>query len=40
MRREGKKKEEDIEWLNRYKNKIHIYAAYKKLISDIVTYTD
>ena len=25
----------DIEWLNGYKNKTCIYAAYKKLISDL-----
>ena len=30
----------DVEWLNGYKNKIHIYAAYKRLISDLKTHTD
>ena len=26
---------QDSEWLNRYKNKAHIYAVYKKLTSDL-----
>ena len=26
---------EDIEWLNGYKNRTHIYAAYKRLTSDL-----
>ena len=30
----------DIEWLNGYKNKTRIYAAYKRLTSDIKTHTD
>ena len=30
----------DNEWLNRNKNKIYIYAAYKKLILDLKTHTD
>ena len=28
---------EDLDWLNGYKNKTHIYAAYKKLTSDLET---
>ena len=28
------------EWLNEYKNKSQIYAAYKRLISDLKTHTD
>ena len=35
--RRGKKKN-DIAWPNRYKNEIHIYADYKKLISDMMTH--
>ena len=27
----------DIAWLNGYKNKTHIYAAYKRLTSDLKT---
>ena len=27
-------------WLNGYKNKTHIYAVYKRPISDIGTHTD
>ena len=30
----------DTEWLNEYKNKTHIYAAYKRLTSDLKTHTD
>ena len=30
----------DIDWLNGYKNKAHIYAAYKRPISVIGTQTD
>ena len=28
----------DIDWLNGYKNKTHIYAVYKKPTSDLKTY--
>ena len=28
----------DTAWLNGYKNKIHIYAVYKKPTSDLKTY--
>ena len=28
----------DKDWLNGYKNKIHIYAVYKKPTSDLKTY--
>ena len=28
----------DTDWLTGYKNKTHIYAAYKKPISDLKTY--
>ena len=27
------------EWLDGYKNKTHIFAAYKKLTSDLKTHT-
>ena len=30
----------DIEWLNGYINKAHIYAAYKRLTSDLETHTE
>ena len=30
----------DIEWLNGYKNKTHIYAAYKRVTSDLKTHID
>ena len=30
----------DTEWLNGYKNKTHIYAAYKRLTSDLKTHSD
>ena len=30
----------DTDRLNGYKNKIHIIAAYKKLITDLETHTD
>ena len=30
----------DIDWLNGYKNKTHVYAAYKRLTSDLGTDTD
>ena len=30
----------DIDWLNGYKNKTHIYTVYKRPTSDLVTYTD
>ena len=30
----------DIDWLNGYKNKTGIYAAYKRPTSDIGTHTD
>ena len=28
----------DTDWLNGYKNKIHIYSIYKKSTSDLKTY--
>ena len=28
------------DWLNGYKNKTHIYAAYKRPTSDLGTHTD
>ena len=28
----------DTDWLNRYKNKTHIYAVYKKPTSDLKTH--
>ena len=31
---------EHIDWLNGYKNKTHIYAAYKRLTSDLETHID
>ena len=30
----------DIKWLNKYKNKTHICAAYKRLTSDLKAHTD
>ena len=30
----------DIDWLNEYKNRTHIYTAYKRLTSDLETHTD
>ena len=30
----------DIDWLNGYKNKTHLYAVYKKPTSDLGTHTD
>ena len=30
----------DLEWLNRYNNMTHIYAAYKILTSDQKTQTE
>ena len=30
----------DKDWLNGYKNKIHIYAVYQKLTSDLKTRID
>ena len=29
----------DIDWLNGYKNKTHIYAVYKRTTSDLGTHT-
>ena len=29
----------DIEWLNGYKNNTHIFAAYKRLTSDLEKHT-
>ena len=29
----------DIDWLNVYKNKTHIYAVYKRLTSDLGKHT-
>ena len=31
---------EDIDWLNGYRNKTHIYAAYKRPTSNPGTHTD
>ena len=30
----------DIDWLNGYNHKMHIYAAYKRPTSDLGTHTD
>ena len=30
----------DTDWLNRYKNKTHIYVVYKKPTSDLKTHID
>ena len=30
----------DTDWLNGYKNKTHIYAVYKKPISDLMTESE
>ena len=30
----------DTVWLNGYRNKTHIYAAYKRPTSDLETHTD
>ena len=30
----------DTDWLNRYKNKTHIYSVYKKPTSDLKTHID
>ena len=30
----------DSDWLNGYKTKIHTYAFYKRLTSDLETHTD
>ena len=30
----------DTDWLNGYKNKIHIYAIYKKPTSDLKTHLE
>ena len=30
----------DIDWLNGYKNKTHVYAAYKRPTSDLGTHTE
>ena len=30
----------DRDWVNGYKNKIHIYAAYKRTTSDLGTHID
>ena len=30
----------DTDWLNRYINKTHIYAVYKKPTSDLKTHAD
>ena len=32
--------QKDIDWLNGYKNKTHIYAVYKGPTSDLGTHTD
>ena len=31
---------EDIDWLNGYENKTHMYAIYKRPTSDLGTHTD
>ena len=31
---------QDIDWLNGYKNKTHIYAVYKRPTSDLGTHRD
>ena len=31
---------EEQEWMNGYKNKTHIYVAYKSLFSDLQTHKD
>ena len=33
-------KTKDIDWLNGYKNRTHIYAVYKRPTSDLGTHTD
>ena len=33
-------KPNDADWLNGYKNKTHIYIAYKILTSDLETHKD
>ena len=30
----------DIDWLNGYKKKSHIYNVYKRVTSDLETHTD
>ena len=35
-----KARPKDIDWLNRYKNKTHIYPVYKRLNSVLGTHTD
>ena len=30
----------DKDWLNGYKNKTHMYTAYKRTTSDLGTHTD
>ena len=30
----------DIDWMNGYKNKTHIYAVYKRPTSDLRAHTD
>ena len=30
----------DVDWLNGYKNKTHIYAVYKRPTSDLGKHTD
>ena len=30
----------DIDWLNEYKNKTHIYGVYKRPTPDLGTHTD
>ena len=32
--------DKDIDWLNGYKNKTHIYAVYKLPTSDLGTHSD
>ena len=31
---------QDIDWMNGYKNKTHIYAIYKRPTSDLGTHAD
>ena len=32
--------QKDIDWLIEYKKKTHTYVVYKRLTSDLETYTD
>ena len=39
-REKNVKKHKDMDWLNEYKNKTHIYAVYKRPTSDLETHID